>query len=515
MTKSVRVSPARRHVPWVLAWAAVSLVGCVAIAQTGLTHQRAVFEADAQTAHSLLSQKAAQLEMALKALTGLVATPLSPQAPGSGLGRAVDERTRAELRLLQLHPEIVAIQRREAGSAWTGDGLAAPELESRRAKAPVLADINFAKGRYQLVLSDDVASYALLVDLRALVPWQDWPFAPATSPVRVSLEYARQTFDLQTGASNHSPGVDVPPDSARGWLQQIRQPLNAPSQPFVLDMQLQIAWAHLPWSHMVNWSLAIALLLLAARALLRQRHDRHRAEERARLGHAGSLNSMSEIASTMVKELGEPITKVLNASREATLLLENDPPHWYAALDVNRQITADAQRAHDMAGHLKQAIQAPDLGEQLQAIPLRSAARNALDLVEPELARLGVIPKLVMEGADVSVLAAPAALAQVVHNLLINALQALAQVPAPERHLTLVLNPFEGRGRLIIQDTGPGLANNVVAHIFDPFFSTRQGALGLGLTLCHTLCSAMGGTVTAFNHSPRGAEFCVSLPLSA
>jgi C4-dicarboxylate-specific signal transduction histidine kinase len=206
---------------------------------------------------------------------------------------------------------------------------------------------------------------------------------------------------------------------------------------------------------------------------------------------------------------------VLEASREATLLLENDPPHWYAALDVTRQINADAQRASSMADHLKQAMNAHSLNEQLQSIALLGVARDALDLVEPELARLGVVPKLVMQDADITVLAAPAALQQVIHNLLINALQALALTSASERSLSLVLNRFEGKGRLTVQDTGPGLANNVVTHIFEPFFTTRQGALGLGLTQCHTLCSAMGGTVTAFNHSPRGAEFCVSLPLSA
>lgn len=490
----------------------MALVGCGLIAQSELAHQRSNFETDAQTAHALLSQKAAQLETGLAALAGLVSSPAAtPGALPSG-SRAADDKTRAELRLMQLHPEIVAIQRRDTGTAWLGEGLTAPELESRRLKAPIFVDINFTKGRYQLVVGADPSSYAAQIDLRAMVPWQEWPLPPAASPIRITLEQAKQTFELQTGQG--STFANEAPDNARGWFLQIRQPLNAPSQRFVMDVQHRIGWSQLPWSAMLNWSLAVAMLLLAARALLRQRHDRRRAEVRARLGHAGSLNSMSQIASTMVKELGEPITKVLDASREVILLLENDPPHWYAALDVNRQILADAKRANDMAGHLKQAIQAPELSEQLQPIPLRAAARNALDLVEPELARLGLVPKVVVDGANVSVLAAPAALEQVIHNLLINALQALSQVPPAERSLTLVINNIDKRGRLTVQDTGPGLANNVVANIFDPFFTTRQGALGLGLTLCHTLCSAMGGTVTAFNHSPRGAEFCVSLPLA-
>ena len=94
------------------------------------------------------------------------------------------------------------------------------------------------------------------------------------------------------------------------------------------------------------------------------------------------------------------------------------------------------------------------------------------------------------------------------------AAQALEQVPLQQRTLNLVLTHADGRGLLSLQDTGPGIANNIVTHIFEPFFTTRKGALGLGLSLCETLTNSMGGTLTAFNRVPRGAEFCLGLPLA-
>jgi C4-dicarboxylate-specific signal transduction histidine kinase len=167
-----------------------------------------------------------------------------------------------------------------------------------------------------------------------------------------------------------------------------------------------------------------------------------------------------------------------------------------------------------VVNRLRRAVAQPEPAGQVEPVNLLAAARNALYLLEPELARLGITPKISLDEPEFSVLAEPAALEQIIHNLLINAVQALETVPEAERSLAVVLNTAEQRGRLTLQDTGPGIANNVVARIFEPFFTTRKGSLGLGLSLCETLSSGMGGTLMAYNRVPRGAEFCLSLPLA-
>ena len=164
---------------------------------------------------------------------------------------------------------------------------------------------------------------------------------------------------------------------------------------------------------------------------------------------------------------------------------------------------------------LRRTVAPPATAGQLEPASLLAASRNALYLLQPELARLGITPKMVLDEPEFWVLAEPVALEQVIHNLLVNAVQALENVPATERTLTVLLNTAEHRGRLTLQDTGPGIPNNIVAHIFEPFFTTKKGGLGLGLSLCETLTSGMGGTLTAYNRPPRGAEFCLSLPLAA
>ncbi len=487
------VTQLRRHAPWALAWCVVSLLGALLMARLELSKLRDAFDTDARIAHRLLSQKAAQHDAVLSTLALL---------------RPADESARPEQRLPSVYPQILSVQRRDRDASWSDEALRAAEAESRRLKRPALAEVNFAKARYHLVLGGEPTSFALLIDIRAMIPWSEWPMASDASPVRVTLEHNQQTLVLQPGNTVRDP--------ARGWHFDFRKPLSADSQPFLLVAGRQVGWAQLPWGWMLSWSLLVAVLLLAARALLRQRHDRHRAEELLRLGQIGRLNTLGELAAGLAHELNQPLTAILASTQAAGRLLAEDPPDpadLGTARTAIAQATDQAKRASDVVNRLRRAVEQPDLGGQVEQVSLLVAARSAVYLLEPELARLGISPAVEMDGPEFTVLAEPVALEQIIHNLMINALQALELVPAPQRTLTLKLDVADKRGRLTLQDTGPGMANNVVSRIFEPFFTTRKGGLGLGLSLCETLTGGMGGTLTAFNRVPRGAEFCLSLPL--
>jgi C4-dicarboxylate-specific signal transduction histidine kinase len=106
------------------------------------------------------------------------------------------------------------------------------------------------------------------------------------------------------------------------------------------------------------------------------------------------------------------------------------------------------------------------------------------------------------------------ALDQVVHNLLMNAVQAMDRPERAVRVLTVTVEALPPHGVLRVQDNGPGIAPDVLPRIFEPFYTTREGGLGLGLSLCETLIEGMGGQIQAGNVSPHGAEFLVSLPLA-
>ena len=177
------------HGPRILAWFAISLVGCVLLARTELAQLREAFETDARISHRLLSQRVVQHEAVLATLA-----LLQPTAPAGSADSA-------EQRLSSVYPQILSVQRRDAGAVWLGTGLDEAEKLSRQSRAAVLANPDFmsARGRYQLVLAAQPASYALLIDIHGTIPWNDWSMPVQTSPVRVTLEHAGQAFVVQAG----------------------------------------------------------------------------------------------------------------------------------------------------------------------------------------------------------------------------------------------------------------------------------------------------------------------------
>ncbi|HEY1227219.1 MAG TPA: ATP-binding protein, partial [Ramlibacter sp.] len=146
-----------------------------------------------------------------------------------------------------------------------------------------------------------------------------------------------------------------------------------------------------------------------------------------------------------------------------------------------------------------------------QPVVLQDAVRNAFHLLEPEFTRRAVHAQL-QGGEPVRVRAEPVALEQIIHNLLMNALQALDQVPAGQRELLVEVGRQAEGGVLSVADTGPGIAPELLPRIFDPFVTTRDAGLGLGLSLCESLATGMGGSLQALQRASRGALFRLTLP---
>ena len=473
--------------------AALALAGAIAIAATDLAARRAAFETDARIIHRLLSQRVVQHDAILDTLAIL--------QPGGAL-----EAT-PEARLPAVYPQLLQVLRRDDATPWpaaAAAALSAGEAASRAAGRAALAGVDFAAGRYTVVRAADPASFALVVDLKALAPSPEWPL-DAGAPARVLLEFDGQRRTLHAGAAPKSGG----------WRFDFRKHLAADSQPFDVVAGIDVGWSELPWFAMLGWVAAVAAGVGIALSILNQRAARRRAQELLRLGQVGRLNALGELAAGMAHEVNQPLTATLANANAAERMLDDDPPDVAAARDAIGQAARQAQRAGEVVARLRRAVERPELGDRLQPVRLDAAVRRVLDLLLPDCRRLGVTPTFAVPADGPLVLAEPVALEQIVHNLLTNALQALEAVPAPERELAITTATDAGRGVLAVRDSGPGMADDALPHVFEPFFSTRPGGLGLGLSLCETLAAAMRGTLTCANAAPRGALFRLALPLAA
>lgn len=482
----------RTHTPRLLLACLLVLAGCVQLTRLELAQLQEAFEVDARISHRLLSQRAVQHEAVLATLA-----LLQPTADPASIEAAAQ-------RLPSVYPQILGVQRRESATPWPSAMLQAAEERSRQTGQAVLANPEFSaqQGRFQLVLATQPASYALLIDAHAAVPWSDWSMPVDTSPVRVTLEHDGQAFVVQQGRVAEG-----------GWRFEFRKHLASDSQPFEVVALRQVGWAELPWGAMLLWMAAVLGALAAWAAWQRQRSARLRAEALVRVGQVARLNSLGVLAAGMAHELNQPLTAILANTQAAKRLLQDGPEELARAQGAMEQAVAQARRAAEVLARLRRSVEQPNPAQQLQPLDLTEAVRAALELLEPECQRHQVALTLRVP-QPVWVLAERVAVEQIVHNLVTNALQSLEQVPQAQRELTLVVEGAQGYGLLRVRDTGAGIAPADLPHVFAPFFSTREGGMGLGLSLCETLAHDMGGQLQAHAHAPHGAEFVLQLPLA-
>ncbi|MDH5671323.1 MAG: ATP-binding protein [Myxococcales bacterium] len=223
--------------------------------------------------------------------------------------------------------------------------------------------------------------------------------------------------------------------------------------------------------------------------------------------HGEKLASIGRLAAGVAHEIGNPLAAILGLTE-----LLKDPD-----LDAGRKAEF-VDRIHDETERINRIIRqlldysrrdadADLLGERAQ---LHAVVADAVDLVRPQKQSRKVQIEVEVAADLPAVVGSHAQLTQVVLNLLLNALDALAGEGTIEVRAEAIA---EGRCRLSVRDSGPGVAAEMLDHLFEPFATTKpvgQGT-GLGLAVCHSLVEALGGTIEAANDPDAGARFDVTL----
>jgi len=502
-----------RRWPWVAAALLLAATGDGLLAQRALMQMREAFETDARIMHRLLSQRASQHDAVVASLN---------------LFHTEAGRDGREQRLSALYPQIIRVAQRNDRGVWSGgpelaSALPALDLAWKASRASGLAatavfDANH--GRYWLVQASAPMSHALRIDLNTMVPWSDWPggntadIAAKVTGTRVSLDFGGQRWVLQP----------APLWDSR-WRFSFRKHLATASQPFDVVAEQCLGWSDLPWLAILLWTTLSGAAVAMVMAFIGQRRERERTQLLRQMERVSKLNAMGELAAGMAHELNQPLTAVLANTQAAARLLRETPPDMDAAQPAMQRAAEQARRAAEVLARLRQTVGQPDAPLVIVPVDLGEAARKALFLIEPECQALGVVPA--SEGAlAVFALADAVALEQVLHNLLDNALTALAKVPVGERRLQLRVTRTDADAVIEIIDSGPGIAADILPRLFEPFFTTRSsphpavrnaapgGGMGLGLSLCESLLQRMGGRIEAHNSERRGAVFRVTLPLA-
>jgi two-component system NtrC family sensor kinase len=235
--------------------------------------------------------------------------------------------------------------------------------------------------------------------------------------------------------------------------------------------------------------------------------EANRRELEQKLQQTEKLSAMGKLVAGVAHELNNPLTSIMGYAD----LLQQSSLSTTQKADLE-MIVRQSQRAQRIIRDLLTFARRFELKPRL--VDLNEVISDSLLLMKPQLETGQVQVKKALDFSLPPIMADPNLLEQVFINLITNAIHALAAMPQP-RQLTIKSQPMGPRLRLSFADNGPGIPENIINRIFDPFYSTKQvgEGTGLGLSICFGIISQHQGRIWAENSPAGGAIFYIELPL--
>ncbi|HWH89432.1 MAG TPA: AAA family ATPase [Pseudomonas sp.] len=231
---------------------------------------------------------------------------------------------------------------------------------------------------------------------------------------------------------------------------------------------------------------------------------------RAELARNSHLKMMGELSASIAHEISQPLLGISSNASASLRWLKRDTPDLDEAIQGLEDIRADSARATEIVQALRAlAKQAP-----LQRLPLSidGLIGEVVQLTASDVHSRRVTLHTQLNAAG-SVLADRVQIQQVIYNLIINALEAMAGQGVVDGRVVIESSVCDGQVCVSVQDNGPGIAEHQREEIFDAFFTTKGSGMGMGLAICRTVIGAHGGTLRV-EDSEEGARICFRLPLA-
>ena len=229
---------------------------------------------------------------------------------------------------------------------------------------------------------------------------------------------------------------------------------------------------------------------------------------RDELAHVARVATMGELAAAFAHELNQPLAAIKVNVRAGRNFLERERPDLSETTAALEDIGSDAERAQEIISRLRQMMRKGETRREL--VDLNAAAADAAAFLEAERRKTGVIVVLERTPVLPPVAGDPIQLQQVILNLLQNALTAAVQ--SPQGRIKLETTEESGFLVLRVRDNGPPVDDGVLADLFEPFFSTKEQGLGMGLPICRTIVQAHEGEIEARRNGDGGLDLEVRLP---
>ena len=254
-----------------------------------------------------------------------------------------------------------------------------------------------------------------------------------------------------------------------------------------------------------------AFHIFAARAaaeLERKRVSDQVDEFEHELTHASRLNTLGEMSAGIAHELNQPLSAI--STYGTVCLAQFERKNDEEVRELLEKIRYQAKRGGEIIRSLRQLAQTPTTDRE--SVSLNRLVEEVLLLCESDFDRYRVRPRRRFSRDLPSIFCHAVQIQQVILNLIRNAIEALSTIGG-ERKLDVITEPQGGGVTLRVIDNGPGLSDSEFERVWDPFWSTKEKGMGLGLRICRRIIEAHGGVIDARRNEGGGMSFWFELPL--
>jgi PAS domain S-box-containing protein len=237
-------------------------------------------------------------------------------------------------------------------------------------------------------------------------------------------------------------------------------------------------------------------------------------EVRSELAHMTRVTSLGALTASIAHEVNQPLSGIITNAGTCLRMLDADPPNVDGARQTAQRTIRDGQRASDVITRLRALFSKRDA--TTESVDLNEAIREVIALSRSELQRSQVISRVELADDLPPVTGDRVQLQQVVLNLLLNAADAMSGIDDRPRQLIVRTERDESNHvRLSVQDGGVGFGSQGLDKLFEPFYTTKSGGMGIGLAVSRSIIESHHGRLWATPNVGPGATFSFSIPCAA
>ncbi|HEV7777611.1 MAG TPA: PAS domain-containing protein [Luteibacter sp.] len=244
--------------------------------------------------------------------------------------------------------------------------------------------------------------------------------------------------------------------------------------------------------------------------------ERRRSEDalgkvRSELAHMARVTSLGALTASIAHEVSQPLSGIITNASTCLRMLAADPPNVDGARETARRTIRDGDRASDVIRRLRALFSKTTTTTEW--VDLNDVAREVMALSRSELQRSRVILRPDLAEGLPPVTGDRVQLQQVILNLLLNASDAMSGIEDRPRHLVIRSENEEGDSvRLTVQDVGVGFRPEDAEKLFESFYTTKRGGMGIGLSVSRSIIESHQGRLWAIANDGPGATFAFSIP---